>query len=89
MIPTKQTQTTPRNSRLIPAEDFRAALGGMSRTTEYRLVKSGELPPAIKIGGKCFRTETEATELIAQKRQEADARQAETVDKQDNTEPQN
>jgi predicted DNA-binding transcriptional regulator AlpA len=87
--PTEESQTDSKPSLLMTAKDFRAALGGMSRTTEYRLIKSGALPPAIKIGGKCFRDKAEAVELIAKKRQAADTQQAQVIANQENTETQN
>lgn len=74
-----QTEQSPKNPRLILSEEFRARLGGMSRTTHSRHVKSGELPAPIFIGGKGFYEEGTAVEVIARKRAEADARQAEAL----------
>ncbi len=73
---TEQSSTSPR---LIPREQFRKALGGISRTTDYRLTQKGELPPAIKIGGQDFSMESDAGEVIAKRRAEADARQQERL----------
>jgi predicted DNA-binding transcriptional regulator AlpA len=87
MIPTEQSQVTPR---LIRAEEFRQQMGGISRATQIRQVKSGELPAPIKIGGCDFYEEHKAAEIQAQKRLEADARQAEVIaQNNENTEAQN
>ena len=73
---TNQATSIPR---LIRAEAFRQSIGGIRRTTHHRKVISGELPAPIKIGGCDFYEESIVAELLAKKREEADARQAELI----------
>jgi predicted DNA-binding transcriptional regulator AlpA len=47
--------TTPDDRLLVPINDTRRLLGGLSRTTVYELIDRGELAK-VKIGARAFVT---------------------------------
>ena len=65
------TQTPPDTDRLLPFTHARSVVG-LSRSKIYELLAEKQFPAPVKIGSRCYFSERELLEWIAEKLAERD-----------------
>ena len=64
---TEAARTVTASDRLISLPDVRARAANISRTTVWRLVRDGEFPQPVNIGGRTVFSEREVNDWIAKR----------------------